>query len=89
MSLSKNNLWVEAIHPYISIHQALLISPLKKDKMQYCINPNSSIKKKCFIPSASVVRKLDDAVNRVNLSPVDSAIGFPNTYPMDNDFSGG
>ena len=57
--------------------------------MQYCINPNSRIKKNCSIPLASVVRKLDNAINRVNLSPVDSAIGFPNTYPVDNDLSGG
>lgn len=89
MSLSKNNLWVEAIHPYISIHQALLISPLKKDKMQYCVNPNSRIKKNCSISLASVVRKLDNAINRVDPSTVDSAIGFLNTYPVDNDLSGG
>ena len=47
------------------------------------------VKKKCVIPLASVVRKLDNAISRVNLSPGDSAIGFPNTYSVDNDLSGG
>ena len=25
----------------------------------------------------------------INLYPMDSAIGFPNTYPLDSDLSGG
>ena len=29
---------------------------------------------------ASVVQKLDSALHRINLYPVDKAIGFPNTY---------
>lgn len=57
--------------------------------MQYCVNPNSPIKKNCSISLASVVRKLDNAINRVDPSTVDSAIGFLNTYPVDNDLSGG
>lgn len=88
MSLSKTNLGVEARHVYISIHQALLISPLKKKKRQYCVNPNSRIKK-CSKPLASVVQKLDNSINQTNLCPVDSAIGFPNTYPVENDLSVG
>ena len=38
---------------------------------------------------ASVVQKVDDAIHRINLYPVDSAIGFPNTCPLDRDLSGG
>ena len=38
---------------------------------------------------APVVQKVDSAIHRINLSPVDSAIGFPNTYPLDRDLSGG
>ena len=38
---------------------------------------------------APVVQKLDSAIHRVNLYPVDNAIGFPNTYPLDSDLSGG
>ena len=35
---------------------------------------------------ASVVQRLDSAIN---LHAVDSAIIFPNTYPLDSDLSGG
>ena len=28
-------------------------------------------------------------IHRINLYPVDNAIGFPNTYPLDSDLSGG
>ena len=36
-----------------------------------------------------VVQKLDSAIHRINLYPVDNAIGFRNTYPLDSDLSGG
>ena len=36
-----------------------------------------------------VVQKVDSDIHRINLYPLDSAIGFPNTYPLDGDlFSG-
>ena len=38
---------------------------------------------------APVVQKTDNAIHRINLYPADSVIGFPNTYPLDNDLSGG
>ena len=38
---------------------------------------------------ALVVQKLDSAIHRINLYPVDNANGFPNTYPPDIDLSGG
>ena len=38
---------------------------------------------------APVVQTLDSAIHRINLYPVDGAIGFPNTYPLDSDLSGG
>ena len=38
---------------------------------------------------APVVQKVDSAIHRINLYPVDSAIGFPDTYPLDNDLSDG
>ena len=41
------------------------------------------------IHQAPVVQKLDSAIHRINLYPVDNAIGFPNTYPLDSDLSGG
>ena len=38
---------------------------------------------------APVVQKLDSAIHWINLYKVDNAIGFPNTYPLDSDLSGG
>ena len=39
---------------------------------------------------APVVQTLDSAIHRItNHYPLDSAIGFPNTYPLDSDLSGG
>ena len=33
---------------------------------------------------------MDSAIHRMNLYPVDNAVGFPNnTYPLDSDLSGG
>ena len=34
---------------------------------------------------APVVQKVDSAIQRIKLYPVDSAIGFPNTCPLDSD----
>ena len=36
-----------------------------------------------------VIQKVDDANNQINHYPVDNAIGFPNTYPLDSDLSNG
>ena len=38
---------------------------------------------------APIVRKVDSVGHRIILYPVDSAIGFPNTYPLDRDLSDG
>ena len=38
---------------------------------------------------APVVQKVDNTIHRINHYPLDSAIGFPNTYPLDSDSSGG
>ena len=42
-----------------------------------------------IIRQAPVVEKMDSAIHRINLYPVDRAIGFPNTYPLDRDLSDG
>ena len=34
-------------------------------------------------------KKVDSGIHRINLYPVDNTIGFPNTYPLDSDLSGG
>ena len=36
----------------------------------------------------SVVQKVDYANHFINLFPVNSAIDFPNTHPLDSDLSG-
>ena len=35
------------------------------------------------------LQTLDSAIHRINHYPADSLISFPNTYPLDNDLSGG
>ena len=41
------------------------------------------------INQAAVVQTLDSAIHRIKIYPVDNAIVFPNTYPLDGDLSGG
>ena len=38
---------------------------------------------------APVVQKVDSAIHRLKIYPVDNAIGLPYTYPLDSDLSGG
>ena len=38
---------------------------------------------------APVVQKVDNAIHRINYYPLDVAIGFAITYPVDSDLSGG
>ena len=38
---------------------------------------------------APVVQKVDNTIHRINNYPVDSAIGFPNIYPLNSDLCGG
>ena len=38
---------------------------------------------------APVVQMLDSTIHRIKIYPVNDAIGFPNTYPLDSDLSGG
>ena len=47
-----------------------------------------SLHRRCFLLLAAVVQTLDSAIHRVNRYRVDSAIGFPNIYPLDSDLSG-
>ena len=38
---------------------------------------------------APVVQKEDNSIHWINLYPLDSAIGLPNTYSFDSDLFGG
>ena len=40
-----------------------------------------------FIHQAPVVQKVDNAIQRINHYPLDSAIDFAITYPLDSDLS--
>jgi len=42
-----------------------------------------------FIHLAQVVKKVENAIHRINLYPLDSTIGFPNSCPLDSDLSDG
>ena len=42
-----------------------------------------------FNLQAPVVQKVDNAIHRINHYPLDIAIGFAITYPVDSDLSGG
>ena len=37
---------------------------------------------------AAVVQTLDSAIHRIKIYPMDSTIGFPNSYLLDSDLSG-
>ena len=38
---------------------------------------------------APVVQKVDSGIHQISLYPLDSAIGFANTYSLDRDLSDG
>ena len=42
-----------------------------------------------LLSSSPSVHKVDGAIRRINLYPVDGAIGFPKTYPLNRDLSDG
>ena len=42
-----------------------------------------------IIHLAPVVQTMDSAIHRINHYPVDNAIGFRITYPLNSDLSGG
>ena len=44
---------------------------------------------RCILAQAPVVQKVNSAIHRINHYPVDNVSGFPNTYPLDSDLSGG
>ena len=53
------------------------------------LNAGGSSKFNFFGILAPVVQKVNNAIHRINHYPLDSAIGFPDTYPLDSDLSGG
>ena len=47
------------------------------------------ISRAIIIDLAPVVQKVDNAIHQLNHYPLESAIGFPNTYSLDSDLSAG
>ena len=45
-------------------------------------------RQRCFNQDP-VGQRLNSAIHRINLYPLDNAIGFPSAYPLDSDLSGG
>ena len=42
-----------------------------------------------LVLQAPVVRRLDNAIHRINRYPADSVVCFVNIYPLDSDLYGG
>ena len=51
-----------------------------KERIEYRQEPI-----KFDVLQAAVVQTLDSAIHRIKIYPMDSAVGFPNTYPLDSD----
>ena len=49
--------------------------------LSWCWSHVNKLNHTCPVILAPVVQKLDSAIDRINLYPVNNAIGFPNTYP--------
>ena len=65
------------------------LEPQQLTMRLFCFNPPSLIVKYAFkyidLLLAPVVQKVDSAIQRINLYPLDGAIGFPDVYPLDSD----
>ena len=57
-----------------------------EDQIIHATAPTSS---KARQEQAPVVQKVDNAIHRINHYPLDIAIGFAITYPVDSDLSSG
>ena len=64
-----------------------LYLPVPSSSVNYhCQSPYFSVKSEYQAP---IVQTLDSAIHRIKIYLVDNAIGFPKTYPLDSDLSGG
>ena len=58
--------------------------------LKFCIIIESNSQKAFFaIVLASVVQRLDSAIQQINHYPMDNSIGFHSTYLVDSDLSSG
>ena len=68
-------------------HSLLFLSVSYYKAIRY--NQNVQIITNITKQLAPVVQTLDSAIHRLKIYPADGVIGFPNTYPLDSDLSGG
>jgi len=59
------------------------------DWLKLLVTFSKPIRFKTETDQAPVVQKMTSAIHQINLYPVDNGIGFPNTYPLVSDLSGG
>ena len=74
----------KAIFSYLS--QGTVVFPLGAGPRCLMVRHRCQTKQKHL---ARVVRKVDNAIHRINLYPVDSVVCFVNTYPLNSDLSAG
>ena len=53
------------------------------------LHGNSPFSNHASHQQAPVVQKVDNAIHRINHCPMDNAIVYPNSYPLDSDLSSG
>ena len=68
---------------------ALYIWPIFSLLVRKLLQHKSEIEAKPKLNQAQVIQKVVSVILRINLYFVESAIGFPNTYLLDSDLSGG
>ena len=66
---------------------SIVVETLWEKFFNFLVLANVCVQK--FIYLAPVVQTLDSAIHRIKIYPLDGAIGFRNTYPLDSDLSGG
>ena len=60
-----------------------------RKKSYHLLTVNWNAELRDTIEKAPVAQTLDSAIHRMKSYPLDNAVGFPSTYPMDSDLSDG
>ena len=82
---------------YFLLEQEEVETPLRLRKMIFQSVKQAARKKNLRAPDRSrihnplapVVHKVESAIHLINHYPMGNSIGFPNSYPLDGDLSGG
>ena len=71
------------------IPSMLILKTISCNEVNFLLDNSLSAAIKRFRLQDPVVQTLDSAIHRIKIYSVDNAIGFPNTYPLHSDLSGG